>query len=358
MKIWAQGIDPRFDRKCSLVILLLEEKEMHIGMITCQNLDRYFVSSQFPYFTRDDQELVNGLLANHWEVSPVFWGCSVQEIKNQGIDVLVMRSPWDYADSAKNRSLFKEWLSELDQSDLIVHNKPALMLWNLDKHYLQDLSVVGVPVVETTYLDDNFDLNREFLAGCYRQKGSFVLKPAVSAGAYDTVLIDHLNSLDCLKAHNCEVSDLKLWKGNRSFLIQPFLKSVMEQGEWSLIFIGGEYSHCILKIPKSGDWRVQDELGGSVQWCHPSDRIKEVACLAYEKIPLAVANNPGFAINDDDGPPLYARIDILLDHQNEPVVSEIELIEPELFFLKRPPEGQEPFLPAIRLFSDRLFAPK
>lgn len=101
------------------------------------------------------------------------------------------------------------------------------------------------------------------------------------------------------------------------FMIQPFQNAVPISGEWSYIFFGEQFSHAVLKKAKPGDFRVQDDFGGTVQLheVQPSEidfaRSVLQACLEI---------------------PDYARVDVVLDNEGKPAVSEIELIEPELWF--------------------------
>jgi glutathione synthase/RimK-type ligase-like ATP-grasp enzyme len=104
-------------------------------------------------------------------------------------------------------------------------------------------------------------------------------------------------------------------------MIQPFLDSIVEKGEISLIVIDGKYTHAVLKKVKFGDFRVQDDFGGTV---HPYEATPEEIAIAEK----AVAACPYH--------PLYARVDLVWDQNDELAVSELELIEPELFFRNRP----------------------
>ena len=127
-------------------------------------------------------------------------------------------------------------------------------------------------------------------------------------------------------------------------MVQPFIPEIRTLGEWSLVYIDGRYSHCVLKRPAPGGWLVQDELGGSVEWCDPAPAMICVADEAIQAIPKIMAGR-----GHDPRRPLYARVDLLL-HKGQPLVGELELIEPELFFLQRPPAPAEVFRPAVEGF--------
>ena len=83
------------------------------------------------------------------------------------------------------------------------------------------------------------------------------------------------------------------------------------------MIFGGKFSHAILKKAKKGDFRVQDDFGGTVQIIDPS---KEIIQLAERTIKKLKPN------------PIYARVDVINNNDNQPVIMELELIEPELWF--------------------------
>jgi glutathione synthase/RimK-type ligase-like ATP-grasp enzyme len=105
-------------------------------------------------------------------------------------------------------------------------------------------------------------------------------------------------------------------------LLQDFQESVLNQGEISFIVIGGRCTHAVCKRPKAGDFRVQDDHGGTVTEYHCSAEEAQFA----ERAVLACPEMP-----------LYARVDVVRDQRGGLVVMELELLEPELFFRFHPP---------------------
>jgi len=103
----------------------------------------------------------------------------------------------------------------------------------------------------------------------------------------------------------------------RAFLVQPFMPSVVEEGEYSLFYFNGEYSHTILKTPKPADFRVQEEHGGIIKPMEPSAALRSAGRSVFDLIRPA---------------PLYARVDLVRDGRGEFLVMELELIEPALYF--------------------------
>jgi len=105
-------------------------------------------------------------------------------------------------------------------------------------------------------------------------------------------------------------------KRNFSLMVQPFIRQIVSQGEWSLVFLDGGYSHAVLKKPADGDYRVQQQHGGSLTPATPPPELIAQAAKALAAVP---------------SPWLYARVDgCVLDA--EFTLMELELIEPELFF--------------------------
>jgi glutathione synthase/RimK-type ligase-like ATP-grasp enzyme len=108
---------------------------------------------------------------------------------------------------------------------------------------------------------------------------------------------------------------------NESLILQEFQESVLTEGEVSLVMLGGQFSHAVRKRAKPGDFRVQDDFGGTL---HPYEPDAEEIRLA------------GQALQHCQELPLYARVDLIRDRHNKSCVSELELIEPELWFRRNP----------------------
>lgn len=311
-------------------------RHLKIGFVTCSDLGRYFPAGEAPLFTHDDKAAVDALHARGHVVEPVVWGRPVEALEAEGWDLLVIRSPWDYMDSADKRAGFTAWLAALATSHLRVENPPDLLAWNLDKRYLADLERAGVAVVPSLFvgLAERAELDLEALVGAI---GALVIKPCVSAAAQDTFRID--------TPAEARQFDLGVVGPDRDLLIQPFLPVIESAGEWSCVFIDGRMTHAVLKKPKPGSWFVQDELGGSVASGDPPAEVRALALRASARLPEAY---PG----ELSGPPLYARVDVI--PVDPPLVGELELIEPELFFLARIPEGSRPHDETLEAFIDAL----
>lgn len=237
-------------------------------------------------------------------------------------DASVIRSTWDYADRIDE---FLDWAERVDARTRLC-NPPAVLRWNTDKHYLRDLARAGVPVVPTRFVEPGEapeDALASFLHGgtdalsVGRAGGfdEFVLKPAVGAGSRDAARYrrdETLRARDHLD---------RLLEAGRSALLQPYLSRVDEVGETALIHVDGCFSHAIRKaaLLRLG--------GGLVTGLFAPEEISARQPGADE---LAVSAAACAAIVG--GPTLYARVDLIRDGEGRPVVLELELAEPSLFF--------------------------
>ncbi|WP_420317088.1 ATP-grasp domain-containing protein [Ekhidna sp.] len=219
----------------------------------------------------------------------------------------IFRTTWDYAEKF---SAFSDWLMEVSMKTKLINNYETI-IWNLDKHYLSDLKSNGVNVVETYFIEPG---DSRSLKELHEELGwqKTVLKPAISASAKDTFKLSVETLSDYEDRYAYLIKD-------ESMLLQPFQDDVINRGELSLMLIGDEYTHAVLKVAKPGDFRVQDDFGGSVKDYKPTKK----------EIELAIA-----AVKACEYKPLYARVDIVNDNDGNPAVSELELVEPEMWFRK------------------------
>jgi len=114
-------------------------------------------------------------------------------------------------------------------------------------------------------------------------------------------------------------------------MVQPWLESILTSGEWSLIFFGGRFSHCVAKVPRPGEFRVQPEYGGIITRCDPPDGAQDVALRALAAAPADA---------------LYARVDLVRGDDGALLVMELELIEPA-FFLAQAPDAEAAFAGSV-----------
>ena len=227
--------------------------------------------------------------------------------------VCIFRTIWDYFHRFEE---FSAWLEKVKTKTQFV-NTIDQIIWNVDKHYLKDLDKKGIPIVDTVFIEV---MDKRSLVEIVRSSGwkKVVLKPCVSGGGRHTYLLTD----DSIEAYEEIFSDLIR---NESMMIQPFVESITDKGEVSHIVIAGNYAHSILKLAKKGDYRVQDDFGGSVHEYTASEQEIEFAENAAKACqPL----------------PSYARIDVVWGASSELLIGEVELIEPELWFRNYPKSAE------------------
>lgn len=310
---------------------------LKIGFVTCSDLSRYFYSKTNPLLTHDDQLAFDFLTSKSCHVTAIPWGTDVEAI-HSNFDILIIRSTWDYMDSEAKQRDFFAWLDALSSKGIDVFNDISTLHWSLNKSYLLDLQNAGVRIVPTRFLEVDHDIHELFRAQDEWQE--IVIKPAISAAAKDTFRIRSRQELeDFIAGRGGFAQPFFLLRGDRQFLLQPYLQKIEQEGEWSLVFFNEEYSHAILKKPKEGGWLVQDELGGSVTSAEAPQAIQDFGMNAFKKL-ISLLHHK----NSEKKPLLYARIDILPGLY----LGEIELVEPELFFLDR--RVMQPNQGALELF--------
>ncbi|SDB24862.1 glutathione synthetase, ATP-grasp domain [Desulfonatronum thiosulfatophilum] len=231
----------------------------------------------------------------------------------------VFRTTWDYFDRITE---FCTWLRRV-QSQTRLCNTPEIIWWNLDKHYLVDLASRNVPVVPFRLLEPGAAPSlREVLDAAGWDEA--VLKPCISGGARHTYRLNR-ETADTVQTLVQPHLDAE------TFLLQPFIKDIIHTGEDTVMVINGRVTHAVRKVPKAGDFRVQDDYGGTVHLLDPSPEHIELAERAM------AACNPY---------PSYGRVDMVRCEDGRLAVMELELIEPELW-LRHHPQAADNFALAI-----------
>jgi glutathione synthase/RimK-type ligase-like ATP-grasp enzyme len=223
----------------------------------------------------------------------------------------VFRTTWDYFDRFEE---FQTWFSRVEKQTRLI-NSPQIILWNRDKHYLQDLESQGITIVPTRYLEIH---DRRRLREHLGEWDHAVVKPCVSGGARHT----HRVNRETVEEIETTLAPILT---RESFLIQPFQNSILTTGEDSLMFFDGQYTHAVRKSGSQGDFRVQDDFGGTyVNWDPPRDQI-EFAERAVRACEAFCGSRP-----------VYARVDLVRSNDGRWAVMELEMIEPELWLRQRP----------------------
>jgi glutathione synthase/RimK-type ligase-like ATP-grasp enzyme len=267
-----------------------------IAIATCANQDRDMV---------DDELLQEALAERGCEARAVVW--DEPRVGWSDFDLCLIRSTWDYHD--KHRE-FLAWARQVEAT-AALQNPAGLIAWNSKKTYLRELAERGVRAIPTVWVgrDSRLELER-ILAGTGWAEA--VVKPVVDLGARNL----HRARAD----EDSAALETVLRRGDA--MVQPFLPSLEEQGELSLIFVEGRFTHAVRKRPAPGDFRVQSIWGGTVSREEPNGAAMELAERVLAEFKEA---------------PLYARVDLVDDPEGEPCLIELELIEPNLYLTAHPP---------------------
>ncbi len=251
-------------------------------------------------YVSDDALAIDPLRKLGWEVETISW-------REKNIDwgkfaAVVIRTPWDYQNDPDN---FLMALEQIKNSGTRLENPLEVVRWNLSKTYLREIEEKGVYIVPTVWGND---LVNEISVGNWCEKfeaDEIIIKPIISATATHTYR---------LREFFPELTEIFRM---REYMVQPFMRNIVNEGEFSLFYFDGEFSHAILKTPKAKDFRVQEEWGGIITAIKPTEKL------------LTAGKN---ALDQIDQNLLYARVDFVRDEANEFALMELELIEPALYF--------------------------
>ena len=256
----------------------------------------------------EDRAVVSALEAKGLKVCRTNWDNPDFDWKSARY--LLFRTTWDYFDRFNE---FSVWLERVSQDCLLINPK-ELIYWNIDKHYLRDLERAGIRIPPTIFLEPEEPRSLDAIA-----QGTgwneFILKPAVSGAARHTYRFKRETISDYEAIFQSLVR-------HESMLLQEYQTQITAKGEVAYMVFGGKFSHAVLKRAKPGDFRVQDDFGGTIH--HYSPSTEEIAFI--EK-----------AVQVCDPLPIYARVDVIRDNADRLSIGEIELIEPELWFRMHPP---------------------
>lgn len=229
-------------------------------------------------------------------------------------DMILPLMAWGYQ---RAPDLWFDRLQGWEDARLPVVNPVATLRWNSSKSYLFALERAGVSIVPTrlssALTDEDVSAARHYFGA-----EDIIIKPAISGGADGTFRLNNGAPVPASVAH-------------RQMLIQPMMPNIASEGEYSLFFFSGRFSHAILKTPRKGDFRVQEQFGGHEHGCEPP---AEAMALARNALAAAL------------GPLCYARVDVIRGPHDAFCLMELELIEPSLF-LEHAADGGQAFADAI-----------
>ncbi len=251
-------------------------------------------------FVVDDALAIAELARRGWQVDEIAWTAHDADWRRYAC--VVVRTTWDYQSDCPG------FLATLERIAAAARlwNPLEVIRWNIEKTYLDDLAARGIAIVPTVYGRGS---PVDALAA---RRGRLVLKPVVSANADHTYVIDG-GEPDSWPAHLPETF------AGRAWMLQPFVGSIVSEGEHSLFYFAHRYSHAVVKRPRAGDFRVQEEHGGDIAASAPPADMRAAADAVLAALPR---------------PLLQARVDLVRLDDGRPAVMEVELIEPSLYFRK------------------------
>ena len=243
-----------------------------------------------------------------WTIQLVSWRATATDWNR--FHAVYICTPWDYPDDPQT---FMATLEAIDRSSALLVNDLSLVRWALPKTYLRDLEQRGANIVPSLWhhhfagneLDAWFD---------HFETDRIIIKPVVSTNAKDTFLLQRPVALETIET-------LQRTFAARDFVVQPFIENIRLEGEYSLFFLGGEYSHAILKIPKPGDFRVQEEHGAEIRSVVPEDALLQAARADLARV---------------EPQPVYGRWDYVRGPDGRFLIMEMEIIEPSLYLRMEP----------------------
>ncbi len=266
---------------------------MDVALVTCAAL---------PGLHSDDRYILHALRGRRIDADPVVWEDSYQDWSRPKL--CVIRSTWDYAYRLDE---FLTWAERVAAVSRLV-NPLHVLSWSAHKSYLCDLEARGIRVTPTELLKRG---GRVALDAIMTKRGwaDVVVKPAVGASGRHAIRV----ATETIARGQEHLDRLLPFE---DILVQPYLPTIGRSGELSLVFIDGEFTHAVRKEAGEGEFRVHDDYGGTVATAKPNRRELAMASRALE------------AVGDRT---IYARVDMARSPDGGPLVTELELVEPELF---------------------------
>jgi hypothetical protein len=264
----------------------------------------FVTSSISPEISVDDLILVDALRAHEVECIAAPWDDPA--INWASFDLVLLRSCWNYHLLPEK---FATWINAIKDGKISMFNQAELVLWNLNKYYLKELQEKGVNIPETAWISES-EFYEERLSDILRERkwDCAVLKPCISASSFRTNIITALTASE-------EGRFLFANRIKGGMVLQKYVEEIPKNGELSLMFFNGAFSHAVIKQAKPGDFRVQHQFGGQSK----STIVRNEIIKAAEKILSLLPVKP-----------LYARVDGV-EINNVFHLMELELIEPVLF---------------------------
>ncbi len=262
-----------------------------IAVLTCSEINENT--------TVDDDLCWNILKKRNIDIVEVIWD---EEHDYSVYDLVLIRTTWDYQ---YKKELFAKKIQQISTQARLV-NPANIVLWNMNKKYLVEFQEKGLPVIPSIYRENINAQEIEKLLSQKEFQEGIIIKPCVGGSSFGIQLIKSLNDFEQVK--------------EGQWLIQPYLPDISSRGETSLIFFNGKFSHAIIKEPKAGEFRSQEEYGSKIYSVKPSEEQFKIANRVLDSLENVLP---------------YARVD-LIPNKDSFMLVELELIEPCLFLHYEP----------------------
>ena len=267
--------------------------DVDVALVTCRD---------HPNLPHDDAILVDALNAQNLSIRPVIWDETTADCSARAI---VIRAAWDsHLDPPK----FLAWLAKAAATGAVV-NGAQTIAWNFDKRYLIDLAAMGHATVETRLIESP-NVAQISQAISDLNCPDLVMKPRFGASAFGAKRLARTDRIGAIASH------FEKFGNYGGLLLQPFVPSVEDERERSLVFIDGRFSHSLYRT-----------AFGRAPTLQTSENVH---------FPTTAELNYCAALLGDFGHTLaYARVD-LVPIDGSPNLMELELIDPSLFFATKP----------------------
>jgi hypothetical protein len=271
---------------------------MSVAFVTCSGI---------PELTPDDRLATAALTG--MGITPVAVCWDDKQIDWNAYDAIVLRSTWDYF---RRVDEFRAWIARLDAAGAPLWNRPATLRWNIDKTYLRDLRHPNLAPPPSMFYARGARLD---LAALLDARGwtEAVVKPTISADGFSTERTSRATADD-----DQAMAEAMVERGD--VMIQRFVPEIRTNGELSLMFFGGVFSHAVVKRPAAGEFRVQERAGG---------------VIALATAPVRLIRHATELLASAAPDSLYARADVVVA-EDRFVLMELELTEPSLFLAHAP----------------------
>lgn len=285
-----------------------------LAYLTMENTDGWSIDADLAFPSME---------AMGWQVDAVRWRSEKPDWNRY--DAVYIGVPWDYPEDPEG---FLSTLGRIDESRALLVNDLELVRWSLAKTYLRDLEQRGADIVPSLWRDE---MTPEVLDEAFDLHGTdrIIVKPVVSTNATDTYLLTRERA----RALKNELERVFM---DRPFVVQPFIESILTDGEYSLFYFNRVLSHATVKVPKKGDFRVQEEHGADLASIEPEDTLVRTGDHVMSLV---------------EPMPVYTRADFVRGADGRFLVMELELIEPSMY-LRMDPEAPSRFARAFNEYVE------